>query len=620
MSAGSDEYPFLTALGRTIASGSSRAVVLTGNVQDLFRLEGDGSAAYVPLLNLLSKRLDVDRYVPVVWELNQPVRFLGEADRKRFTEAWVQFQTGLAAGDAKIERFLNPGTKTQHGRWAEEFNDQLEEAAGRPGLALEILRAMCECARAVIKGEPVFVDEEGRRLHLIVIIEDANFLIPEGRMDVMSDANLQRIAICRDWFSDLGFLEGGDTVVLITESRSLLHEQVAKLPQFTEVVIPSPSEPERLAFIQWFNGRQPGDRRVQSWASEEELAKYTAGLTVHALRQLLVAASHARRTLTLRDVTGQVERFIRDQLGGEDVVEFKQPEHSFADIVGFRDAKAFIEQLVIPGLRLTTKDALSSIVICGAIGVGKTFLWEAVAARLGVPVLVLKNLRSKWFGETDVIFERLRRTLEALSKVIIYVNEADTAFGGVGVDVHETERRLTGKLQAMMADPRLRGRVHWLLDSARVHLLPEDLRRPGRGGDLIFAMFDPEDEDRADFIRWTVESVLEGPVDPATFEAVDVATKGYYASAFSSLRAELRRQANGLGRRLAADEVLALVRDITPADIGLTRRSQTLQALLNCTRKSLRPARYRTLEGAAWEAQVAEWYQEAAKLEAAGVH
>ena len=39
-------------------------------------------------------------------------------------------------------------------------------------------------------------------------------------------------------------------------------------------------------------------------------------------------------------------------------------------------------------------------------------------------VLVLKNIRSQWFGQTDVVFERLRRVLNALAKVLIFVDEA----------------------------------------------------------------------------------------------------------------------------------------------------------------------------------------------------
>ena len=76
-----------------------------------------------------------------------------------------------------------------------------------------------------------------------------------------------------------------------------------------------------------------------------------------------------------------------------------------------------------------------------------------------------------WFGQTDVIFERLRRLLMALVKVLIFVDEADTQFGSVGTDAHSTERRLTGKIQAMMSDPQLRGNITWLLMTARIYQL-----------------------------------------------------------------------------------------------------------------------------------------------------
>ncbi len=226
--------------------------------------------------------------------------------------------------------------------------------------------------------------------------------------------------------------------------------------------------------------------------------------------------------------------------------------------------------------------------MAGPIGGGKTFVFEAVAGELGMIVLVLKNLRSQWFGQTDVILERLRRTLEALSKALIVVDEADTQFGGVGADVHETERRLTGKIQAMMSDPRLRGRIVWLLMTARIHRLSPDLRRPGRVGDLIVPVLDPEGEDRRDFLRWTLGAVLD-EVGEDALTGLDRATEGWSAAAFAALRANLKAKAALQRRRLSVEEALAVVRDTLPAAIDETRRYQTLQALLNCTRRSLLP-------------------------------
>ena len=228
-----------------------------------------------------------------------------------------------------------------------------------------------------------------------------------------------------------------------------------------------------------------------------------------------------------------------------------------------------------------------------------------------MPVLVLKNIRSQWFGQTDVIFERLRRVLEALVKVVIFVDEADTQFGGVGPGAHATERRLTGKIQQMMSDPKLRGRVIWLLMTARIHLLSPDIRRPGRVGDLILPILDPQGEDRNAFLRWVLEGVKTLEVDNDSVTRLDALTPGYSAAAFASLRSNLKAKAHGKKLDLAGVE--AIVRDHIPPAIQKTRRYQTLQALVNCTRRSLLPDP--TIDDGARE----RWQAEILELEAEGI-
>ena len=80
-----------------------------------------------------------------------------------------------------------------------------------------------------------------------------------------------------------------------------------------------------------------------------------------------------------------------------------------------------------------------------------------------------------------------------------------------------------------MSDTKLRGRVTWLLMTARIHLLSPDIRRPGRAGDLIIPVLDPEGEDRAAFIRWMVKPVLGETVDDATMTALEATTKDFAA-------------------------------------------------------------------------------------------
>ena len=159
-----------------------------------------------------------------------------------------------------------------------------------------------------------------------------------------------------------------------------------------------------------------------------------------------------------------------------------------------------------------------------------------------------------------------------------------------------------------MSDPRLKGRVIWLLMTARIHLLSPDIRRPGRVGDLIIPVLDPIDDDRTEFIRWVAESVLEAPSEH-DIQRIDELTPGYSAAAFASLRSQLR----GCDAKTIED-VINIVNDLLLPAIESTRRYQTLQALLNCTRRSLLPGTVltdRDREG---------WHQEILALESRGIH
>ena len=580
----SPDDPFLGQAGRILNSGQARTLLITGNVHDLFHrptIEGedDDLGRHVPLIDFLRHHWRVAGKILLVYELNGPIRFADEADRGRLRDAWMAWRTGVDPEQLAIDAMLSSGKGPAGARMAlgETFDNNLKSAIGNPTVAFELLRQLCVCSRFQLAGKEVLEDD------LLILVEAADLALPEGTVTSLSDADRRRLAICQDWFSDPGFMEARDAVVLVSESRSLINQRIARLPQILDVEIPAPDLEHRRHFITWFNRRSGKELRL--WGSQRELAEMTAGLSLHALRQLLEGAIHRRETLQRHEVVARVEAFVQSQLG--DVVELEKPEHRLTDVVGFRRLKGFFDRELLPRLRKGGKGALPGAAVAGPIGSGKTFVFQAVAAELDMVVLVLKNLRSQWFGQTDVIFERLRRVLEALSKAVIFVDEADTQFGGVGPEAHATERRLTGKIQAMMSDPRLRGRVIWLLMTARIHLLSPDIRRPGRVGELIIPVLDPEGDDRRDFLRWTLRAGLDADPSEADLDAVDQATVGYSPAAFAALRSRLKSEAED--ESLSAERVIEIVHDLLPPDIGETRRYQTLQALINCTRRSLLP-------------------------------
>ncbi|MEM6550612.1 MAG: ATP-binding protein [Planctomycetota bacterium] len=571
------QHAFFSDLARMLNAGQSRSVMLTGEVHDLFYLEA--ADRYVPLVPYLCRRCSVEGVVPLVYELNGPIRCTNAGDRRTLKEAWVRWKTGQSLDQLILQSLNDESARQRRESLEEQFDRLTAEAAGRPTAALEMLRQLTLCSRAQAALG-------GKRFRLLILVEAADMLLPAADGDItrLSASDRQRVAICQDWFSDPAFMEGDDSVVLLAESRSAIHPRVTRLPQMLTVEVPAPDEARRAFYIERFTR----DRPVKIDMGTDGLARLSAGLSLHALRQLLVASAHTGTSITHHAVIDLVEHHITSALG-EGVVEFSKPSHTLDDVVGHRRLRAFLNDELIPRIKSTGEDALPGAAIAGPIGSGKTFVFEAVAGGLGLPVLVLKNIRSQYFGQTDVIFEKLRRVLEALGKVILFVDEADTQFGGVGGDAHPTERRLTGKIQALMSDPKLRGRVVWLLMTARIERLSPDIRRPGRVGDLIIPVLDPApgSDDRRDFLRWVLKGVFDHP-DDALLNELDQLTPGYSAAAFAALRSLLKAKAAAQGQ-LDAATIREVVADVIPADIGDQRERQTLQALLNCTRRSLLP-------------------------------
>ena len=559
------KYSFLNKLASIVNSGQSRIIATTGNITDLFYINNNDFGEYVPFFDFIVSKWDRPTKIIVHYDLNGSIQFVNEQDKKAMDKAWKKWKH--AHDDSKTGKNYMP-QKT--------LKDHLVDSTNKPFASLEILRQICQCRR-----------ETNMNKKLIIIIENANMIIPEvGDISRMSDIDRRRVGVCREWFSDPEFMNGGDTVILTSESRSQINQAISRLPQMAEAEIPSPNTEERAFFIEWFKKNIDKEKHLKIKGGTKKLSESTAGLSIHALRQLLIGACFSKKPIDMNDVVGKVEQFIKSQVG-DDVVEFKKPSHTLKDVVGFSNLKKFLNDELIPRMKSSGEDAISGAAIAGPIGGGKTFAFEAVAGQLDMPVLILKNLRSQFFGQTDVIFGRLQRAIVALEKVVIFVDEADTQFGGVGSNTHDTERRLTGKIQAMMSDVSLKGKVIWLLMTARINLLSADIRRPGRVGDLIIPVLDPKGEDLEAFVKWMLKPSCDQKTIKEILECKTITCEGFSAAAFASIRSELIAKKREKRKLLNKEEIKSIMDNILMADISEEREYQTLQALVNCTRKNL---------------------------------
>jgi hypothetical protein len=572
---------FMEQIRDWFLSQQSNQFLVTGNVLDVLRCpwlsreEQLSDANYVSLPDYLTTRLSMKQRVIITFNIARGLTFADDASHDIARRIYLSRFEPEDVEDAE-----------------ERFNDVVARSASWTFPALVLLRKLCEAS-----SQP----PRPKGASIAVIIEHAESLLPNLPIARMGDTDRQRLVFFKEWLTERGFVMSDHLLVLVSETASAVNESLRSLPHLVTINIPLPEEDERRRFIQWCLRRNPG---LQLVGTQKEFARISAGMTLMGIEQTIRLAQYRRGKLTRADFVACLKRLLVSRIG--DHVELVEPQHTLADVLGNAALKSQLKRITTALDQGDPGTAPVGILMTGPNGVGKTFIALAWARESGRTALILRNLRSSFFGETDQIFEKIRQVLEVLGNVMILVDEADTVFARPGANVHETEQRLFGNVIQMMGDPQNRSRILWVLMTARPDNLAPDLKRSGRCG-LHLPVFDPEDSDRRQFVEDLLArngaSIDEMPTEGLT--EFEDRTRDYSAADFRELAAELKTEELALGHPLAPDEILGVVRDMLPAEGGPERRMQTLQAFMHCSRKSLVPKSLRHLDRETVARQVA---------------
>src|SRR5438034_1089754 len=165
----------------------------------------------------------------------------------------------------------------------------------------------------------------------------------------------------------------------------------------------------------------------------------------------------------------------------DDRARFIEASWTLDTVVGHEAAKARLRE----DAKLLKRGALDSLpmgyLLCGPVGTGKSFMAQCLSGEIGIPCVILKNFRSKYVGETEGNLQHVLSVLRAMGPVVVVVDEADAALGSREAEGDSgTSSRVFGMIAAQMGDTQYRGRIIWMLLTARPDLLPIDLKRQGR--------------------------------------------------------------------------------------------------------------------------------------------
>ncbi|MFC1645445.1 ATP-binding protein [Patescibacteria group bacterium] len=218
------------------------------------------------------------------------------------------------------------------------------------------------------------------------------------------------------------------------------------------------------------------------------LANLSTGLRCRDLDDIFLFASVNEMCVSEDLIWNKKRELIEAQTGG--ILKVVRPKHGLDSIGGMEYIKVPLRRQI---KKLKTGDITTNkaIMLMGPPGTGKTMIAEALARESGVNFVIMQNVLDKYVGESD---KRLNLALEiavAMSPTIMFMDEAAESIGNS--DGHSGDSgvsdRIRGKLQNVIGDDSLRGRLFFILATnyperlsgpmlrrmdKRVAVLPED--------------------------------------------------------------------------------------------------------------------------------------------------
>jgi AAA+ superfamily predicted ATPase len=542
--------PWAAQLAELYFSGTTAAFVLHGNTNDLFRTGGEEAPHYDVLAEFLAEQLFGRWSLVLHYDLGRGLRAFAGRDEARL-------KTMVALANRKL--------------------GDLSQLTKDPAATFAILDRFVR-TNMMAAGDD--------RLSLALIMDQASYVFPAGEPGRLNLQVSSELVTMLNWAMSPHVKQLNMAFVLVDEKRADLSDRITGNPHVATIEVPLPDERSRAAFIQVSTSAAP----IAGFSDygAVELAQLTAGIALIDLNVLIQSAREGGKRLDASAFRALKKRLIERQCRG--LLEFIEPKWTLDTVVGHEAAKTRLRE----DAALLKRGALDTMpmgyLLCGPVGTGKSFLAQCVSGEIGVPCVILKNFRSKYVGETEGNLEHVLSVLRAMGPVVVVVDEADAALGSREQEGDSgTSSRVFGMIAEQMGDTAYRGRIIWMLLTARPDLLPIDLKRQGRA-EVHIPLFYPteESEIRQMFVilakklgsRVALEDI---PPIPQRGELSGADIEGMVGRAW---RISLLAGADHITREALAE----VVGQFMPSTQGLERELQEIAAMLECTDRQFLPS------------------------------
>ena len=325
----------------------------------------------------------------------------------------------------------------------------------------------------------------------------------DGRFLVVRDAHLalhdNPLAIARlKALADRIIRDDVAATVFLVSSQLLVAPELERfITVFYEEL---PDETEIRQIIRCFCKKQQMPDVDEEVASELEIA--FRGLSRYEIRCLLKRGLQLDGEIDIGDkklVIDEKKQIVKKS----GILEMVSVTEGMDDIGGLGVLKAWLEQKAkimadLPRARDFGVETPKGAMIVGMPGCGKSLTAKAAATRLGLPLLRLDigSLMGRYVGDSEANMRRALTLAETVSPCVLWVDEVEKAFTGVGggsaSSGSEITNRLFGYFLTWMQE---KTKPVFVLTTANdVSVLPPELLRKGRFDEIFYVDFPKEDE------------------------------------------------------------------------------------------------------------------------------
>lgn len=287
-----------------------------------------------------------------------------------------------------------------------------------------------------------------------------------------------------------------DASVIIVSSALHIPQELEKL--ITVLELDLPDEAEIISIIDVFaedNGISIGPDGFRA-----ELATAFKGLSESEIRDLLSLSVSQYGELTrkaLQLIFVQKQQMVL-KAGILEMVPLKE---KVSDIGGLEILKEWLQKkaTVFKNMKAAEKFGVTmpkGVLIAGVPGCGKSLSAKAAGSLFDVPLLRLDmgRLMGKYVGESEENMRKAIRLAEAISPCILWVDELEKAFAGIGSDGGgaEVTTRLFGTFLTWMQEKKSAAFV--VATANDITKLPPELLRKGRFDEIFYVALPNADE------------------------------------------------------------------------------------------------------------------------------